>query len=92
MLHEAIHETDVDLKTLSAWKGLSRERKLSSPFREAFERAGYRFGHAMPILIGCPSCPKGLTPSADLAALGEVLAFMLDDDPDGIAATLEDLI
>ena len=86
--HDAIYETDLSDYQIQVWSSLNN--KLKSPYREAFQKAGYVFGNSILSLRRCPSCPKDAVENTGKTEAVDILADMLGDDEDGLAAMLED--
>ena len=88
--HDAIFETDLTHEEAEAWRELSPGLRLSERYREKFRAAGWEFGASILDVMRCPCCLNGAKPDPHKAAQKAGLVEILEDDEDGIAATMED--
>lgn len=88
--HDAIADTGISEDEIATWEHLPQTKKLESPWREAFEAAGYVFGRSVINVIRCPACPKDAQPDLGKLHIKAELENLLAGDEDGPAATFED--
>ena len=89
--HEAVFETTLAEEEAQAWRSLPQARQLSSRYRAEFRAVGWEFGRTMINVVHCPFCPREAEAKPKLLQAKAELEAMLEDDPDGLAATFEDL-
>jgi len=89
--HEAVFDTTLAGEEAQAWRSLPQARKLSSRYRAEFRAVGWEFGRTMINVVHCPCCPRDAEAKPELLQAKAELEAMLEDDPDGLAATFEDL-
>jgi hypothetical protein len=88
--HDAIFDTTLSPEEAETWSRLPRAEKLSPRYRERFQSAGWTFGRTVLNVIHCPGCGNDAKPNPELLEAKSELEAMLEDDPDGLAATFED--
>jgi hypothetical protein len=90
LLHEAVFDTTLSQEAIETWQALPSAKKLRPPYRKAFRAAGWEFGGSLITVIRCPCCPEDAKPNTSLLEAKSEIEAMLQDDPDGLAATYED--
>jgi hypothetical protein len=88
--HDEIWDTDLTEAECEAWQDLSPTLQLQPRYRDKFKENGWEFGETVLNVIRCPACPKDGKPDPRKLAIKAALEGILGDDPDGLAATLED--
>jgi len=88
--HDAIWDAGLPESEVAAWEKLPQSKKLAPQWRQAFEAAGFVFGHTVINVIRCPACPKDAQPDLAKVQIKAELESLLAGDEDGLAATYED--
>ena len=89
--HEAIFDTMLSHEEAEAWLELPRASQLAPSYRQKFAAQGWQFGGTVLNVVRCPCCPEDAKPDAEMVAKKHALESLLEDDPDGLAAMMEDL-
>jgi hypothetical protein len=91
LTQDEIFDLDVSEEEAVAWLSLSQLEKLSPYYREKFRKAGWEFGLTVLNVNRCPACPKDSEIDKDKEIIKSSIEEVLVDDPDALAAMLEDL-